>query len=121
MAKEHVMVGTAPLSTDAQVELLRKMLLEVGRRLVEGRSISSQEDIFWLEEAEAQAAAEALDQVQPLHAMQPAISQRKAVWNAEKHVAPPTMLPVGSDVSTSSVIATGIAPALTQPAEDRQQ
>ncbi len=92
----------APLREEGLADLglgyprLRRMLLELGRRLVEAESISSKEDIFWLEESEAQMAAEALDQGKPLPAMQPVIAQRKGVWNAEKRVTPPTMLPVGS-------------------------
>src|SRR5512142_1159425 len=76
--------------------LLRRLLLELGRRLAITGSISGAEDIFWLEEGEAQAAAEALDQGQSFPPMQENIAHRKAVWNTERRVTPPTMLPVGS-------------------------
>jgi pyruvate,water dikinase len=76
--------------------LLRRLLLELGRRLVLAGSIASDEDIFWLEEEDAQQAAALLDQDRSTPAMQEVIARRKAVWNAEKRVTPPSMLPVGS-------------------------
>ncbi len=76
--------------------LLRRLLLELGRRLVLAGSIAGEEDIFWLEENETQQSAALLDQGQAIPMMQDVIAHRKAVWNAEKRVTPPSMLPVGS-------------------------
>ena len=55
--------------------------------------IEQADDIFWLVQAEAEQAAAALDQSQPVERLAERIPQRKAVWRAEKRLTPPTMLP----------------------------
>ncbi len=76
--------------------LLRKLLLELGRRLVEADAFSRPDDIFWLTQEEAQSAAAALDRGETVAPMNAEIAQRKALWNAEKRIVPPTMLPENS-------------------------
>ena len=84
---------------------LRQMLLELGRRLVEVGAIAQPNDVFWLYEEEAQQVAGALDKGKTVNSMSDAVEQRKAVWRAEKRVAPPPVLPpkskwMGLDLST---------------------
>ncbi len=76
--------------------LLRQMLGELGRRLVEAGMLAQADDVYWLYEPEAVQAAAALDHGEKLNPMTEAIVQRKAVWQAEKQVTPPVGLPVGS-------------------------
>lgn len=89
----------APLREDGIADLglgyplLRRMLLELGRRFVQAGVIEQADDIFWLVQAEAEQAAAALDQSQPVERLAERIPQRKAVWRAEKRLTPPTMLP----------------------------
>ena len=73
--------------------LLRQMLLELGRRLVQAGAIEQADDIFWLVQAEAGQASAALDKGESVGSLADAVRQRKAVWRAEKRVTPPQVLP----------------------------
>jgi phosphoenolpyruvate synthase/pyruvate phosphate dikinase len=72
---------------------LRRMLRELGRRLVESGAIEQPDDVFWLLEAEADRAAEALDKGEAIQSFVERVEQRKAVWQAEMRVTPPPVLP----------------------------
>ncbi len=76
--------------------LLRQMLGELGRRLVEAGMLAQADDVYWLYEAEVNEAAAALDRGENLSSMAEIILQRKAVWQAEKQAIPPVGLPTGS-------------------------
>jgi phosphohistidine swiveling domain-containing protein len=92
---------TVPLREDSIADLglgyplLRQMLLELGRRLVQAGVIEQAADIFWLYETEVIQAATALDKDEPVSRLAECIPQRKAVWRAERRVPPPPGLPVG--------------------------
>jgi phosphohistidine swiveling domain-containing protein len=92
---------TAPLREDSIADLglgyplLRQMLLELGRRLVQASAIEQAADIFWLREPEIVQAAAALDKGEPVSRLAELVPQRKAVWRAERRVPPPPSLPVG--------------------------
>jgi phosphohistidine swiveling domain-containing protein len=73
--------------------LMRKMLLELGKRLAETTVIDEPEDIFWLQEDELVQAASLLDQGQGTGKLQTAIRQRKVIWQAQKRLTPPPVLP----------------------------
>jgi phosphoenolpyruvate synthase/pyruvate phosphate dikinase len=84
---------------------LRRMLRELGRRLVEFGAIEQPDDVFWLLEAEADRVAEALDKNEAIHSFVELLEQRKAVWQAEMRATPPPVLPpkskwMGLDLST---------------------
>ena len=89
----------APLREDGLADvglgypLLRQMLRELGRRLVEGGLIEAVDDIFWLTKDEAALAAARLDGGEALAALAAEIVRRKAAWRAARRVAPPMMLP----------------------------
>jgi phosphoenolpyruvate synthase/pyruvate phosphate dikinase len=72
---------------------LRRMLRELGRRLVESGAIEQPDDVFWLLEAEADRAAEALDKGEAVQSSVELVEQRKAVWQAEMRATPPPVLP----------------------------
>jgi len=72
---------------------LRRMLLELGHRLVQAGAIEQPDDVFWLVQAEAGQAAGALDKGESINSMAGAVRQRKAVWRGEKRVTPPQVLP----------------------------
>jgi len=76
--------------------LLRQMLGELGRRLVEAGMLAQADDVYWLYEPEAVQAAAALDRGETLNPMTEAILQRKAVWQAKKQAMPPVGLPQDS-------------------------
>jgi phosphoenolpyruvate synthase/pyruvate phosphate dikinase len=111
----HKLVGWAqdsvPLREEGLSDLglgypqLRRMLQELGRRLVESGAIEQPDDVFWLLEAEADRAAEALDKNEAIHSFVELVEQRKAVWQAEMHATPPPVLPpkskwMGLDLNT---------------------
>ncbi len=72
---------------------LRRMLRELGRRLVEAGAIEQPDDVFWLIEAEADQAAAALDRGDVIPSFVAPVEQRKAVWQAEMRATPPPVLP----------------------------
>ena len=72
---------------------LRRMLTEIGLRLVQAGAIEQPEDIFWLTEDEVQEAAAALDRSVPTAARQDAVRQRRAEWQAQKRLSAPPILP----------------------------
>jgi pyruvate,water dikinase len=73
--------------------LMRQMLLELGRRFVEGGLIEKADDIFWLEEDEVVSAVDRLDGGETLGNLAGLIPGRKAINRAAKRVSPPMMLP----------------------------
>ena len=89
----------APLREDALANIglgwpvLRRMLLEVGRRLVEAHAIVSPDDVFWLKMEELQTAATALDAEQPLRDFRATVMGRRVIWERERTATPPVALP----------------------------
>jgi pyruvate,water dikinase len=92
----------APLREDGLSDLglgyplLRKMLHELGCRLVRSGVLEQPEDVFWLTEAEVEGAAGALDEGRSLPSMKAAVPDRQAVWKAAQRLSPPMILPAGS-------------------------
>ena len=96
----------APLREDALADVglgwpvLRRMLREIGQRLIEAHSIATADDVFWLTLDEVQAAAHALDNAQNAQNAQPVgdyhtvIAERRATWESERAVTPPAALPL---------------------------
>src|SRR5262249_31595705 len=89
----------APLREDALADvglgwpLLRRMLREVGRRLVEVHAITESADVFWLKVDELQTALMALEENQPLPGFHSAVRKRRATWERERIATPPVALP----------------------------
>jgi pyruvate,water dikinase len=77
--------------------LLRRLLRELGRRLVEAGAIAQRDDVFWLEGAEVSQAATALDAGQTqLDSLSDLVAARKMQWRGRASVAPPQLLPKDS-------------------------
>jgi phosphoenolpyruvate synthase/pyruvate phosphate dikinase len=72
---------------------LRRMLREMGRRLVQAGVIEQADDVFWLLEAEADQVAEALDRGEAIPSFVAQVEHRKAIWRAEMRATPPPVLP----------------------------
>ncbi len=84
---------------------LRRMLRELGRRLVQAGAVEQPDDVFWLFQDEVEQAAGALDKGESINSMADAVRQRKAVWRAEQRATPPPVLPpksrwMGLDLNT---------------------
>jgi rifampicin phosphotransferase len=73
--------------------LMRRMLSELGRRLTQGGAIACPEDVYWLEAAEADALAAAIETGVALLQYMEKVEQRKALWQRERSVTPPFALP----------------------------
>lgn len=73
--------------------LLRKMLVELGGRFVEGGAIQKPEDIFWLVQEEIESGVSRLEKGQTLESLADQVEKRKAFWRAAKRSTPPPMLP----------------------------
>jgi phosphohistidine swiveling domain-containing protein len=74
--------------------VLRRMLGELGRRLVEAGAIADPDDVYWLERAEVVRGAIALDHGEALEDLGGRIRERREVWLAENRATPPQQLPV---------------------------
>jgi phosphoenolpyruvate synthase/pyruvate phosphate dikinase len=72
---------------------IRRLLLELGRRIITTGMLDEPNDIFWLTEEELEYALRALEQNESLEAMGEEIEKRKARVEAEKKLVPPTQLP----------------------------
>jgi len=73
--------------------LLRRMLRELGSRLVEVGVIENRDDIFWLEERETLQFAEALDLRKGiLENKIEEVENRKMIWRGQKRAIPPQIL-----------------------------
>jgi phosphohistidine swiveling domain-containing protein len=91
-----------PLREDALADvglawpLMRKMLFELGRRLVAAGAIEKPDDVFWLEGDELKDAAEALNAGRTeLESFSGAVRGRKSEWRARRLATPPPLLPKG--------------------------
>jgi pyruvate,water dikinase len=101
---------TAPIREDALADvglawpLLRRMLLELGRRLVGSGVIASPDDVFWLRFSElrsavefglaapgSQAAVVLTGAASPVRAA--AVEERRMLWRGQPKAAAPQMLP----------------------------
>jgi pyruvate,water dikinase len=92
----------APLREDALADVglgwpvIRRMLLELGRRLVAAQVIADADDVFWLEHDELRTAAFASDMGRAdVEDLGDVVRQRKATWHGQKLAMPPLLLPRG--------------------------
>lgn len=72
---------------------LRCMLHELGKRLSQAGAIDIADDVYWLHRDEIEECAALLDRNQPLPGFTNAVLQRKTVWQTEKKITPPPILP----------------------------
>src|SRR5262249_38191785 len=90
----------APLREDALADvglgwpLLRRMLHELGHRLVTAGALAEHTDVFWLKQDEVEAAARALDANQAVSDDREAVAQRRGTWERERRVTPRVVLPI---------------------------
>jgi rifampicin phosphotransferase len=95
--------GVAPVREDALADVglgwpvMRWMLLELGRRLVEAGAVEKPSDVFWLRREELEDTAASLDASERrLASLADAVEQRKMLWRGQKRVTPPQLLPKDS-------------------------
>jgi rifampicin phosphotransferase len=90
---------TAPMRENSIADLglghpqIRRMLRELGKRLVTSGAIACTEDIYWLEAQELDAMAALLEKGEELQNFYAYIESRKAKWQAMRQITPPNTLP----------------------------
>jgi rifampicin phosphotransferase len=77
--------------------VMRRMLLELGRRLVEAGTVKRPADVFWLRRGEVEKLASSLDagEARP-GSLSETVEQRKMLWRGRRRVTPPQLLPRNS-------------------------
>jgi len=115
----------APLREDALADVglgwpvLRRMLREIGRRLVASAAIDTPDDVFWLKRDELRAAAIPLDANQQLGNYRALVARRRATWASERALTPPVALPLKGGARFLGIDFSSVMPAHTdQPAGD---
>jgi pyruvate,water dikinase len=112
----------APLREDALSDVglgwpvLRRLLRELGRRLVTAGAITSADDVFWLLLDELRAATAALDAGRPPLDLGDVVERRRERWAAERSMTPPVTLPVKGGARFMGVDFTRWMPARTDQA-----
>jgi pyruvate,water dikinase len=86
--------AVAPVREDALADVglawpqLRRMLGELGRRLVAAGTIDRADDVYWLRRAEILGDPDAR--------LADVVARRKELWRGQRRVTPPQLLPKGS-------------------------
>src|SRR5829696_3337963 len=95
--------GVAPVREDALADVglawpvMRRMLLELGRRLVDAGAAERPADVFWLRWDELEDMAGSLDASErQLASLADPVEQRKMLWRGQRRVTPPQLLPRGT-------------------------
>ena len=89
----------APIREDALADVglawpqLRRMLYELGRRLVEVGAVEAADDVFWCRRDEIAAALAPHPSGVDLR---PLVEERQLVWRGQRRATPPQVLPVGT-------------------------
>jgi rifampicin phosphotransferase len=76
--------------------LVRRMLAELGRRLVSAGGLAEVDQIYWLELRELEPTLRDLEAGRRLPDLTGQIPARKEEWNKQKRLSPPNMLPLRS-------------------------
>jgi rifampicin phosphotransferase len=99
--------------------LLRRMLREIGQRLVTHNAIKTPDDVFWLTDDELLEAVIALDAGQSPANYHTRVSERHASWESERMLTPPLALPLKSGTRFLGMNFSGVMPArINHPAGD---
>ncbi|HEV3163367.1 MAG TPA: PEP/pyruvate-binding domain-containing protein [Isosphaeraceae bacterium] len=112
----------APLREDALADvglgwpLLRRMLIEIGQRLVTADGLADRNEVFWLKWDELETAARALDANQPASDSRAAVAERRALWEREAKVTPPNVFPIQGGARFMGIDFTDMMPARTDQA-----
>jgi pyruvate,water dikinase len=114
----------APLREDALADVglgwpaARRMLRELGRRLVAAGAIGAADDVFWLTMVELREAATELDAGRPPADHHAAVAERRATWERERALTPPVALPLKGGTRFLGIDFSRVMPARAdQPAD----
>lgn len=115
----------APLREDGLADvglgwpMLRRMLREIGQRLVTSNAITIPDDVFWLTQDELLEAVIVLDRGQSPANYHTPVSERRTTWESERMLTPPTALPIKGGTRFLGINFSSLLAARTgQPAGD---
>ena len=115
----------APLREDALAStglgwpMLRRIVHEIGRRLVQAGVLEQQDDIFWLTQDDVRTATTTLDRGEPPDDYHKIVAERRATWGRERALTPPASLPLKGGARFLGIDWSAWMPARTeQPAGD---
>ncbi len=97
--------------------VLRRMLRELGRRVVAAGGIAERDEIFWLEEKEVEETARRLDAGEPVEDFRRATAERRRTWEQEHTVVPPVALPLKGGAKVLGIDFSRLMPARTSQME----
>ncbi|HEY5979061.1 MAG TPA: PEP/pyruvate-binding domain-containing protein [Microlunatus sp.] len=86
----------APIREDALADVglawpqLRRMLAELGGRLVAADAVERPDDVYWCHRQEIEAALMSRRDLRPL------VEQRRQLWRGQRRATPPQVLPAGT-------------------------
>jgi pyruvate,water dikinase len=112
----------APLREDALADVglgwpvLRRMIREMGQRLVTVNVLADRDDVFWLTLDEAAEAARAIDTGQPVPDYRGRVDPRRATWEQARSVTPPAALPIKGGARILGIDFSAWGPARTNQA-----
>jgi rifampicin phosphotransferase len=93
----------APVREDALADVglawpvMRRMLLELGRRLTEAGVVEKPAEVFWLRRDELEDTVASLDAGETqLASLAESVEQRRMIWRGQRRVTPPQLLPRGT-------------------------
>lgn len=115
--------GFAPLREDGLADVglgwpvVRRMLREIGRRLVQSGAANGVDDVFWLTEGEVRALGLALDAGEHVPDQRPLVAERRVTWSREHALTPPMSLPLHQGIKLMGVDLTEFMPAQTEQAQ----
>ena len=99
--------------------VLRRMLREIGQRLATHNALIMPDDVFWLTQDELLEAVIALDRGQSPANYHTLVSERRATWQGERMLTPPTALPLKGGTRFFGMNFSGLLPTRAdQPAGD---
>jgi rifampicin phosphotransferase len=90
----------APVREDALADVglawpqMRRMLGEVGRRLVATGALDTAEDVYWLRYDELRDQSGAIDGRRSVERVE--VTERKRIWRGQRRATPPQLLPKGA-------------------------
>ena len=110
----------APLREDAIAyqglgwPVARRMLREIGQRLVAAGACHDRDDVFWLTAEELQAAVRALDGEEAVAHLHARASEHRRLWEQQRQLTPPASLPLKGKLRLLGLDMSWWAPANTQ-------
>lgn len=109
----------APLREDALADqglgwpVLRRLLREIGQRLVAAGACHDRDDVFWLTADELQAAVWVLDGEEAVAHLHASVRERRLLWEQQRQLTPPASLPLKGKARFLGIDMSWWAPAQT--------